>query len=83
MHELQRNIQICADGKHRKVAPFRQRYPRWWLVPIDRIGLGASTIEGGLFSGRVCVHHPWDRLVLVSPRDPAQWVDVPSKSTAI
>jgi len=76
--ELQRNIQICSDEKAAKVARYRTRYPRWWLVLVDHIGRGRGALERELFDEHVRVEHSWDRLVLLDPADHTRAHDVES-----
>lgn len=67
--DLQHNIQICVDEKSTKIARVRHRYQHWWLVLVDHIGLGGSSLESELFSEHVRVTHNWNRVVLLSPSD--------------
>jgi hypothetical protein len=46
MHELQRNIRRCVEEKTRKIAPYRERYQRWWLVLLDQIGYAGHANRG-------------------------------------
>lgn len=77
IHELQRNVQICAEEKTRKIAPYRERYARWWLVLIDHIGYGTSTLEAELIAEHVRVPGCWNRVTLLHPSDATRWSDIP------
>jgi hypothetical protein len=80
LNKLQRNIQLVSDEKAEKVAPYRARYARWWLVLVDHIGRGRGALERELFDEHVRVQHSWDRLVLLDPADHSRAHDVESSS---
>ena len=42
LEQLDKNLRMCGDEKMRKVAPYRSRYPEWWLVLIDQVAFGLS-----------------------------------------
>jgi len=71
--ELVRNLRICIDEKTKKVAGIRSRYPEWWLVLVDRIHYGEPepirTPE-----------HNWDKILALSPLDPALACELPQPS---
>lgn len=76
LNELQRNIQLVSDEKAAKVASYRSRYSRWWLVLVDHVGRGRGALEKELFDQNVRVKHSWDRLVLLDPADHTRAHDV-------
>lgn len=76
---LQRAIEVVVPEKTRKVMPYRSRYPLWWLVLVDYIGLGLSDFERGLFLDNVRIAHDWDRLLLLSPVEPSRALEVPRR----
>jgi hypothetical protein len=78
--ELERNLGICIEEKTRKVAPFRAKYPIWWLVFVNHVGPQLSAFDRELFNERVHVGHEWDRVVLIDRFDPSQALDIPSSS---
>jgi len=65
--ELDRNLRICIAEKAIKVAKFRHKYIRWWLLLIDHIGYGQDEEEVQALG----LPHSWDKVILVSPIDPA------------
>lgn len=67
--EMIRNLELCITEKSRKVAPYRARYPEWWLVLPDMIGLGLDRDERGQLRGAVGLEG-WDKVILLSPYDP-------------
>jgi hypothetical protein len=75
--ELVRNLQIYIPEKLTKVAPFRHRYPEWWLAFEDRISYGSLDQEGleqlrqalGPITG-------FERVVLVNPLEHARAVQI-------
>lgn len=74
LHELQRNVQICAEEKCRKVAPYRHRYRTWWLLLIDQIGYGRRGLDLELRAAGVRFDYGWDRVILLNPLDHTQAV---------
>jgi hypothetical protein len=71
------NAQHCSDEKTMKVAPFRHRYRRWWLLLVDDIGLGDSTLEGDALTSHPGLRHSWDRVLLLSEKDHTRALDLP------
>jgi hypothetical protein len=61
IEELKKNVTICIDDKTPKIAPYRAKYPEWWLILVDFIFGGVSEI--------VQVKHDWDKVLIVHPRD--------------
>lgn len=38
LHEIGTNLQLCVAEKARKISPYRDRYPEWWLIlPIHML----------------------------------------------
>lgn len=73
---LKRNIEHCAAEKDQKIAPFRSKYPKWWLVLVDHIGYGLDDFDRGRFQDVVAIDHSWDRIVLVDPKNPTRTLEV-------
>lgn len=67
--ETQRNLRICVDEKTRKIARVRGRYPEWWLILIDWIGLGVDDCDRQLFREHLGIEHSWDKVILLNPLD--------------
>jgi hypothetical protein len=67
--ELIRNIQITVAEKVEKIAPYRSRYPEWWLVLVDTISL-ASADDAFALREHVARSPEWARVVLIDPRKP-------------
>ena len=67
--ELIRNIQITVAEKVEKIAPYRSRYPEWWLVLVDTISL-ASADDAFALREHVARSPEWERIVLIDPRKP-------------
>lgn len=74
--ELENNIQRCVDEKAKKIAARRQKYPHWWLILVDHIGYALDEEEREMFRDEVVVHHDWDRIILVDPRDHTRYFEV-------
>jgi hypothetical protein len=74
--EMERNLTICIGEKSKKIEPYRAKYPDWWLVLVDHIGVGLSNYDRELFSERVRVRHNWDRVVLLDRHDHTRALEV-------
>lgn len=63
--EVVRNAEVYVAEKTAKVAPYRSRYPVWWLILVDYIGRPEEATDV-----RRYLHRPaeWDRLIILSPR---------------
>jgi hypothetical protein len=82
MYELERNIRRCVEEKTRKIAPFRDRYQRWWLVLLDQIGYAGTAIEADLFTEKVLVEMTvWERVILLDPANPGRAQVIPQPNT--
>lgn len=57
LHDKQKNLEICIEDKAHKVAPYRAKYPEWWLLLIDDLNLGDFD--------QVTVHHTFDKLIIL------------------
>jgi hypothetical protein len=66
--ELERNIKICLASKGRKIAPFRHKYPEWWLLLLDHIGYGRNE--------SLHISHNWDKVLVINPLDPTKGYEV-------
>ena len=64
--EIIRNLEVYVAEKTRKAAKFRHKYPTWWLVFVDYIGLARECHDVGKHYRRP---DEWARLVLLSPID--------------
>jgi hypothetical protein len=73
---MKTNIAHCISEKSAKIAPYRSRYPKWWLVLVDGIGFSFASLDQELFSQQVSLEHAWDRVVVISHHDPALSIDV-------
>ena len=43
--EMAKNIGICVSEKTAKIAPYRDKYPEWWLLLVDLIGFGLGEYD--------------------------------------
>jgi hypothetical protein len=77
MSELQKNLQICIQEKTQKISHVRAKYPKWWLVLIDRIGYRLLH-ESEQTNVRECLRgtHDWDKVILVNPSDYTQAFEI-------
>ena len=76
LSELDRNIRICVAEKNRKVARVRARYPEWWLLLVDHIGLGLDGEDRQQLRGLLQLDNGWDRILIASPLEPGRGYDL-------
>jgi hypothetical protein len=74
--EMISNVALCLDEKTAKIASYVDRYPRWWLVLVDRTGLGADADDLRVLPQHVSVPDCWERVVIIDSNDAARvfWV---------
>jgi hypothetical protein len=65
--EMGRCIQDHVNEKTLKVAPYRSRYPEWWLILVDYVGYGLNDFDQELFHDQVVIKHRWDKLIVIAP----------------
>lgn len=73
--EMLDNIAHCAAEKLQKISDFRSKYPEWWLVLTDHIGLGLDDHDKQQLLEHAKRPEGWDKIVVVSPSDPTQWLE--------
>lgn len=71
--EARRNLKIILDEKTRKIEKYRDKYPKWWLILIDRIGLIEDEVNQ---LNEMELEHTWDKIILVNPRKPESGIEV-------
>ena len=71
MSEVERNLRLCIAEKEKKVAPYRSRYMKWWLVLADHIDYSMAAEDRVVFRSEVMsrIPHSFDRIVLLDPLD--------------
>lgn len=77
--ELIRNLAICVAQKTKRVAPFRSRYPEWWLAFVDHISYGDledDEVQALRDEAQEWNDGHWDRVVLINPLNPARFFDI-------
>jgi len=78
LQETQKKLRLCIEEKTRKIAPYRQKYPEWWLVLVDRIGYGVEACDEQLFREHLKFEHSWDKIMLVHPLNPRSVFELPA-----
>ena len=78
LREMQKNLGLCIEEKTRKIAPYRHRYSKWWLVLVDRIGYGVEACDEQLYREHLKFEHNWDKIVLVNPLNPRFIFELPA-----
>lgn len=69
MAELERNLRVRIDEKTRKIAPYRSKYPEWWLVLIAQPVYAVSERDIQQFRRSTHIVHGWDKIVIVNGAD--------------
>ena len=69
--ETLKHLLRCSQEKEEKVLAYRSRYPEWWLILPDHIGLGVSAEDVAEYRSALTFPHSWDRIVLLDPRGSA------------
>jgi len=67
--ETQNNLRLCVEEKMRKIAPYRHKYPEWWLVVVDRIGYGVDDGDREFYREQLGIEHSLDKVILLNPLD--------------
>jgi hypothetical protein len=73
---LKDNIEHCAAEKSQKVAKYRSKYPKWWLVLLDHIDYALDDLDRQQFRADIKIVHSWDRLFLVDPTNPSRSFEI-------
>ena len=68
LHEIEENLRLCIREKSLKIASYRHKYPRWWLILVDLIGYGLDERDREMFQQRK-MEHGWDKIILLNPLD--------------
>jgi len=76
LEQLDNNLRLCVDEKTRKVAPYRSRYPEWWLVLIDQVAYGLPDHNRQQFRQNTRIEHDWDKIIIVSPIDHSHYFEM-------
>ena len=74
--QVLQNLKLCIAEKEKKIAPYRHKYPVWWLVLPDHIGHGLDAEDQQQFRGLPPLAHSWDKVVLVNPTKPSHAFEV-------
>lgn len=70
--ELEKNISLCIAEKTTKIARYKSKYPKWWLVLVDFIIDGRPADDQTLKLS----HPEWDRVIVIHPADYSLAYDV-------
>lgn len=76
LSEMEKNMKHCIQEKSRKTSAHRERYSEWWLALVDHIGYGLSEDDQMQFKSFFDIDHDWDRILVVSPLDPARYFEL-------
>ena len=78
MNEVEKNLRLCLSVKERKIAPYRDKYPEWWLVLTDHINYGMDLEDLEVFRVEVMpsIQHAFDKIILIDPRDHSRVFEV-------
>jgi len=70
VEEMLENLRHGIAEKTGKVAPYRTRYPTWWLVFVDLISYGMDDFDQAALRRELDVGHAFDKIVIIDPNDP-------------
>lgn len=78
MGEVERNLRLCVEEKERKIAPYRNRYSRWWLLLADHIDYSMDEEDREIFRREVMptIQHSFEKIIFLDPRDHRRAFDV-------
>ena len=78
MAEVEKNLRLCLSVKEQKIAPYRDKYPEWWLVLPDHINYGMGLEDREVFRAEVMpsIQHAFDKIILIDPRDHSRVFEV-------
>jgi hypothetical protein len=74
--EMEKNIQHCINEKTQKIDGRRVKYAEWWLALVDYIGYGLSQEDQISFKQSHRLLHNWNKVLVVSPRNPANGFEI-------
>lgn len=74
--ETIRSLKSIIPEKASKVAPYKDRYPEWWLVLINHIGYRLNEDDLRKLRESPPVVHSFDRVVLVNPLDTSDGTEI-------
>jgi hypothetical protein len=81
---LQANIQRCIEEKATKIRGKQSLYDRWWLVLVDHIGYALSELDREVLGDAIAVKPgPFERVLLVDPRDAARALVVADRGAGL
>jgi len=76
LDELERNLRLCIDEKTRKSAPYRSRYPEWWLVLVAQAAYQLAERNTQHFRESTHIAHDWDKIVIVNHVDHTRYFEL-------
>jgi hypothetical protein len=77
MDELESNLRVCIEEKTFKIAQYRSRYPKWWLVLIAQAVYGVlSERNTQQFRQSTRIAHDWDKIVIVNYADHTRYFEL-------
>ncbi len=74
--ETVRALEVCIPEKERKIAPYRSKYPDWWLVLINHIGYRLEAEDQVRLRQSLSISHSFNKIVLVNPLAPSDGLEL-------
>jgi len=74
--EVRQNLELCIADKERKIAPFRHKYEKWWLLLVDHIGHALDSEDQRQFRVLPNIKHNWDKIILINPLNPTHAFEI-------
>jgi hypothetical protein len=75
--EMADNIEYCSSVKLDKIGAIKNEYREWWLVLVDYISFGLDDYDKQELLATVAMPYGWDRIIVVSPNNPAHFFELP------
>ena len=73
---LQFSLQYSIMEKQAKVAPYRSRYNKWWLVLIDFVSWGTDENDRRQLFDGWGIQHDFDKVYVVNPQNLSDFFEV-------
>ena len=75
---VDKNLRLFVTEKEQTIAQHRHKYPRWWLVLIDRVHLIMEAKNYQHFGRHFSppIEHNFEKIILVDPRDVGNWFEL-------
>lgn len=66
---IYRSLKIIITEKEKKILPFKDAYPTWWLAVTDKIGYGLTDMDIDQLREGFDIKTFFERIIFISPLD--------------